>query len=270
MIIPIPEIKKFLTLKLIVSIITIGGIWPLLQALYWTFETAYFGYFGVGPEIFNRPVFSSGFISVWLVAASIGPAFIVWSGLMLIVFIVLIFVNYNEPAFYLRKEINDVPPDVDNCIYQDSEETKNWKYGFKAHLSNVFDSVSKSINVPLFFWLGGFIIALILVLLFVGAGTKGEKLAKNQVENYLKNKFECHDGFNDNNIGCFSIQGIDGNDHLVITNNKTHLIFLSRTQAIESSENATTNLPVIKLHIIEKADGDVFTITRHYKQRTGS
>lgn len=78
----IPKIKNFFSVKMILSIISIGGILPLSQVLYWTFETSYFGYFGISPEIFNRPVFSSGFIGVWLFAESIQPVFLVWSFLM--------------------------------------------------------------------------------------------------------------------------------------------------------------------------------------------
>ena len=84
---------------------------------------------------------------------------------------------------------------------------------------------------------------------------------------YSKENFECLDGINNNNIGCFSISGIKGDDHLVITNNKTHLIYLSRNKTPLTDQVPKTKPAEIELHIIEKADAQTFHISRKYKRK---
>ncbi|MVF12335.1 hypothetical protein FT643_09275 [Ketobacter sp. MCCC 1A13808] len=261
------EIKQFFTVKLLISIVTIGGILPLVQALYWTFEASYFGYFGVSPEIFSRPIFSSGFISVWLFVSSAYPAFLTWSGLMGILFVFLTVFNFEPPEFAKTKSSDGDQPQTREKTSEQNSKTKKLSKHTLQLMYNLVDAISKSLNLPLVFWAGGFLVLMISLLLFVGADNAGRKLAKEQIDNYSKENFECLDGINNNNIGCFSISGIKGDDHLVITNNKTHLIYLSRNKTPGTDQASKTKSAEIELHIIEKTDAQTFHISRKYKQK---
>jgi hypothetical protein len=265
----LPEFKRFFSTKLFLSIFSISALLPLLQAQYWTFETAYFGYFGISPEIFSRPIFSSGFISVWLFADSILPVFWVWTFLMGAVFFVLFVINFQiiEPK---KSEVIDdrqIDCNDDEVNLEDSTIKKK----ILAFITKLADSWLKSINLPIMLWGSGLILFFTVLLLFIWTSNHGAELAKKQMDSYIQDDFKCIDGFNSNNIGCFTIEGIDGEDHLVITNSKTHLIFLSREIHTEIDENMATRKSVeIKLHVFEKTTDEVFKITRDYKRKPGT
>jgi hypothetical protein len=260
----ISEIKNVITIKTLVSIVSISAVVPLCKALYWTFETSYFGYFGVGPEIFSRPLFSSGFISVWLFVTAMYPIFMAWTGVMFISFIFLVSFNYKEPKFEYADSTNEKSAEIASKIADKNLEKITWKIRLKAAFSNLGEAIEKSFTIPLVFWIGGILVLLATAFLFLWADKKGRKLAESLVDGYMANG-ECKDGFNNRVVGCFEISGIDGSHHFVITNNKTHLIYLSPKVSAEDGNNASQASELPKINIIEKSPGETFKLKRTYK-----
>lgn len=258
------ELKKLVTIKTLVSIVSVGAVVPLCKALYWTFETSYFGYFGVSPEVFSRPLFSSGFISVWLFVTSMSPMLIVWSGVMLISFVFLVSFNYEVPKFPSA----DAAGEGKNRITKNTVENKSQKISkwtrLKAVLANLGDAMGRSITIPFIFWASGLIALLAVMFSFLWADKKGRELAKNLVDDYIS-KQECKDGFNNRVVGCFEISGIEGSNHFVLTNGKTHLIFLSNGQETPNPNDNEPESKFPKINIIEKSPDETFRIRRIYK-----
>ncbi|MEW8200747.1 MAG: hypothetical protein AB2697_14565 [Candidatus Thiodiazotropha endolucinida] len=261
------KLKQLSTVKLLVTGITIGGIF-LLHTSYWVFETAYFGYFGVSPEIFNRPVFSSGFISVWLFAYSIKPILIIWLVIFVINVIVLTGYQFQNLQFMEQQVLgrNQSSPDENNK--NNSVNSQNRKLLSNNYFTNFYTALFKSLDIPVLVFGVGLFVLMVVVIFLVYVDDSGRELAKNQLSKYQKH--ECIDGFNNNNTGCYSIDGFEGNDHLILTNNKTHLIYISRIKTAVISEKETDDLTNIKLNIIEKADNEVFKIEREYLPKLGN
>jgi hypothetical protein len=248
----ISRIKRFLSLKIVI-IYAVCVILPLLQLTYWSFEAGYFGFFGISPELLNRPLFSSLFINIWVFAILLKPAFIVWTSIMVVVFISLIIsFNYNPPK-QLKSNLYE-------RIGQD--KLKHIFYKLTA-------SVLLSANLTLIIWAVVFIAFLAPLFAITKASNEGADLARKQIKLYQQANFECFDGFQENNLGCFSIEGIDGSDYLVITNNRSHLVYFSRQWSKSVKSTGTVRLVRLELHILEKAPGKTYKITRQYKPRFG-
>lgn len=260
----ISEIKNIITIKTLVSIVSVGAIVPLCKALYWTFETSYFGYFGVSPEVFSRPLFSSGFISVWLFVTSMSPILIVWTGVMVVSFLFLVSFNYEEPKFQFVENENKERTEILANITNNKIGKITWRLRIKAVLSNLGETIGKSIAIPFILWVSGIFSLIAVMFLFLWADKKGRELAKSLVDGYVS-KQECNDGFNDRVIGCFEISGIDGNNHFVITNSKTHLIYLSQETPLRTSYNKPEEPEFPKVNIIEKSPDETFKLKRTYK-----
>jgi len=261
----VTQVKHYLKTKFVVLVLSLSVTIPLAQGVYWIFEASYFGHFGISPEIFNRPIFSSSFISVWVLVLSIFPLYIAWLALVAVVYLVLVAVNFEKPKFLTegaapQKDKQLSPPRL-------GEKSLNWKKKVSTLAINLMSSIEKSVYFPAALFLLGSCIFLMFSSSIEWITEKGEKLAKDQIENYSKEKFECVDGFNSNNVGCFTIEGIDKDNLLVITNSETHLIYFSRTQPTQT-DTEKDHPAEINLHIIEKAPGEVFKITRRYQRKS--
>lgn len=246
-----------------------GAVVPLCKALYWTFETSYFGYFGVSPEVFSRPLFSSGFISVWLFVTSMYPILIVWSGVMAISFFFLVSFNYEVPRFQSGEDPMKKNREVTISTTDNADQKITAWIKVKAVLSNLVDAIERSIAIPFVFWISGLFALLAVMFAFLWADNKGRELAKSLVDGYIFNQ-ECKDGFNNRIVGCFEISGIEGNNHFVITNGKTHLIYLSQVESSLHSENDSYDPKFPKINIIEKSPDETFKIRRMYKLKSSN
>lgn len=248
----ISRIKRFLSLKIAI-IYVVCVILPLLQLSYWSFEAGYFGFFGISPELLNRPLFSSLFINIWVFATLLEPAFIVWTLIMAVAFILLIIsFNYKPP-----KQLISNP---DAPIGQDKDKHILYKLTASVLLSGKLTLVS---------WAVVFLAFLAPLFAITKASNEGADLARKQIQLYQQADFECFDGFQENSVGCFSIDGIDGSDHLVIANNRSHLVYFSRQWSKSVKSTGTVRLVRLELHILEKAPGETYKITRQYKPRSG-
>ncbi len=240
-------IKPYLKLKMVFLLVP-AAMFTLYQLFYWSFEAAYFGYFGISPELFRRPAMSSDFVNVWLFVVSLTPAFFAWSFVMLVVFVLSVMRNY--------REINK----INSCDIEGKPE-------IQRGASKIKYAIACSWKFPIGIWSSVFFTFLAILSAFNGAATEGMGLAKKQIDGYRQYNYDCFDGFDNNNLGCFSIEGVDGGDHLIISNNDTHLVYFSREPMSSDNNVAEIQHVNIVLHVVEKAPGEVFKILRQYKPK---
>ncbi len=183
---------------------------------------------------------------------------------MLIGFLFLVSFNYEEPKFE-HKHNDKKPTNSEDPVTEKQECDVTIWVRIKAVFSNLAVSIGKSFAMPFVFWSSGFVALIAVMLLFIGADREGRKLAKNQVDSYIKN-YECKDGFNNDNVGCFEISGVEGDNHFVITNSEKHLIYMSRNMESKSDNKVITENQEFAVHIVEKTSDDVFKLKRIYKR----
>lgn len=281
------EIKKYFTAKVIIAALTAGFAIPYTKLLYWTFDTAYLSGFGVSPEIYSREIFSSGFVSVWLFSVSMAPLMFVWSLICLIAFVLLTAVSVeaeSEDQVFSFTKRTRVALDK-NSRYVKLMRKLSCKAikGFRSFRRSQFVrgishylksksiyrrlviSASKSFNIPAFVYVIGLVVLLIVLFSFSFASREGRQLANGQLVDY-RNKALCNDGFNSTNIGCFSIKGIKGDNHFVISNSDSHLIYLSGDEAKQNAQEETPQkLMNIELTILEKKHDIPYEIKRTFQ-----
>lgn len=248
----VTEAKRAITAKALISTASIGMLIPFAKLIYWVFDTSYLAGFGISPDIYSRPIFASGFVSTWLVVESLGFIFFAWSFLAIVFFIILTSANIS-PRRYEDKDQDHIKNT--EKVLSDQSTLKEHLYDF---LQRVSDAAGRSIEWPLIIWGAGFSFFLFFMLSMLWASNKGSELAISQRDLYLKHGF-CADKFNSSNLGCFAIHKVEGENHFIIANSKTHLIYLSREGAQKSNENS-----VIELTIMEKKAGTQHSITRNF------
>jgi len=250
------SVKQAATAKSIISAASVGMLIPLAKLIYWVFDTAYLGGFGVSPDIYSRPIFSSGFVSTWLVVESLGIMIVGWSILAFVLFIILTAVNVKPNRDFLTNEEED---NKRGAIVSEDFSLKEKIFNF---FDRILESVSHSLDWPVIIWSSGLSIFLLLAFAMIWASEKGNKLANEQRDLYLNNGI-CADKFNSSNSGCFKITGIKGKDHFIIANSKTHLIYLSRESGCNDDSSQICKSG-IKLNILEKAPGSQYSVVRDF------
>ena len=246
----IHEAKKMITAKALISAVSLGLFLPFIKLIYWVFDTSYLSGFGINPDVYSRPVFSSGFISFWLFAKSLLPIWIGWIFFSFVIFFTLLNINLG-----ISEKPEKTAQDL-NLLDSDSE----W-----IRLKKVFPyALSKSVKWPFSMFVIGGLFILFITGAIVSASEKGLSLADVQMERYDATG-ECWDKFNSGNSGCFHVSGIDGADLFVIANLQDHLLYLSR-EAVDDKKPTVPNKEFItKLHIHEKSTNEQYTISRDYK-----
>lgn len=245
----IDQVKKMVTAKAIISAASLGLFIPFARLVYWVFDTSYLGGFGVSPDVYSRPIFSSGFVSIWLLVESMTPIFFGWSSFAIVLFVVLFSVNFDVLKKYENRH------NYYGILSSDSkgdELKKRFSYAF-----------SKSSGWPFYIWVSGVSLFLFLVLAISLASSRGRDLAQKQL-NYYVDTGKCADKFNSTNVGCFRVEGVEGAGHFVIANPKTHLLYLSRQSADQDLSEFCESKCEITLHILEKEPGKQYSIDRVY------
>jgi hypothetical protein len=243
------EAKKMITAKAIISAASLGLLLPFFKLIYWVFDTSYLSGFGVSPDVYSRPVFSSGFVSVWLIVKSLVPIFYGWISFSIILFFALMSMNLSVLE---RPQTVASSPEI---LEDDS---------FLEWLKKAFPvAYSKSISWPLSLVVIGTLVILFIINTLTMSSRKASSLSDEQMKQY-NDTGQCHDKFNSDNIGCFNIPVINGRGLFVIANTQTHLLYLSREASDASKPNASKGKFTTKLHIHEKKSDDQYSITREY------
>lgn len=243
------KIKSMITAKAVISAVSLGLFLPFIKLIYWVFDTAYLSGFGITPDVYSRPIFSSGFISAWLFAGAMTPIFIGWALFSVVIFVVLFSINFESLAPPKQRE--------------DDKKSSEKESEFSKFITSIIDALSKSIEWPSFIFISGFILIIFFVTTILHTHKNGFKLADEQISVYA-NEGKCGDKFNAKNVGCFNVSGIEGTNHFVIANLQTHLLYLSRRPTNESGSITCDKEYKVTLHIHEKKSDKQYSINRDY------
>lgn len=226
--------------KLAVLLVSAVASIPIASLFYWSFDSSYLSTFGVGPEFYSRPVFSSDLIKTWVFVYTLKPAIFIICSTSAVILIVLLYLSYRSA------EDNAVTP---------PEETSNFLI-----FINKFE---KAGSVALSFLLTGLILILFFSRGFLYFVKEGAKLAQEQIDIYIKDGY-CFDSFSVKNIGCYSIPSEQGNTQLLILNNEKHLIYMTRELDSSSLDANAEAKPIYKIQVVVKHKATNEKIIRQY------
>lgn len=201
------------SIKIVFYIVGLLLSLPFAGMIYRVFDTTYLAAFGVGPEFYSRPIFSSSLINIWLFVSAIKPGIWIWMVLTVLIFFLFFIGYYNSGK---KKEASDPESQVD---------VDTTTFLFKVE--SFFNVAFKAGPPALVFFFSGLAIISFATFAILFFSNDSSILAKKQIKAYIEKK-QCMDAFNDFHLGCYTIPGETGNDHLLILNNKDVIIFMSR------------------------------------------
>jgi hypothetical protein len=241
---------RYLTLKIVFLTLSLFFSIPLITAMYWSFDSSYLAAFGVGPELFNRPIFSSKLINTWLVVVLYKPGFWLIVALAVFLLIVLSFIFYHQAKSKSEKPVLLEPkPEAEPEVERHA-------------VTEVFVAADKALISSLaFLWVGLFLL-LAPLLLIIYLSSQATILADKQINAYIE-KGECIDTFNGSHIGCYAIPKESCKDNLIIFNDNRKLIYLSVDNAFQS--DGKTIKKIFHLNLTDKVTGE--KITRLFKKK---
>jgi hypothetical protein len=235
---------NYVSVKVALSILGLAVSIPLISLWYWAFDSAYLAAFGIGPEIFSRPVFSSKLMLTWFVLGAIKPG--VWIvGIVATALAVVLFgVQYRA-----RRLVSSSTQAASAQI----EVVDNQSL-------RMIDIVDRSITPAVYLLLTPLFILLLLLCGMVFMSNKAGKLASDQVDAYLKDGI-CPDTFNNKMNGCYSISDEPDNNYFIIVNEEKLVIYLSRVATLDEVAISVTvkdkslNKKIIREYKREKLKG---------------
>lgn len=202
---------NYVSVKIALSILGLAVSIPVISLLYWSFDSAYLAAFGVGPEIFSRPVFSSKLMLTWFVLGAINPGIGILGAIALALFVVLLGTQYKARKAKAREVTCNQPGQSEN------EQVR------------VIDIIDRSFTPAMYLFLLPLFILIFLLLAMIFMANKAEKLASDQINAYVE-KGNCPDTFNNQTNGCYSISDEPDNNYFIIANNEKLVIYLSRQE----------------------------------------
>jgi hypothetical protein len=202
---------NYVAVKIALSIMGLAVSIPLMNLLYWSFDSAYLAAFGVGPEIYSRPVFSSKLMLTWFVLGAITPSIWIMGIVALTLAVILFGIHYKARRLSISLE-QTIPVRIGT---EDNSPVR---------ISEILD---RSITPAVYLFLVPFLILLFLLVGMVFMSNKGRELAENQIKSYV-DKGECLDTFNNNTRGCYSISDESEDNYLIISNSEKIVIYLNR------------------------------------------
>ncbi len=202
---------NYVAVKIALSIMGLAVSIPLMNLLYWSFDSAYLAAFGVGPEIYSRPVFSSKLMLTWFVLGAITPGIWIMGIIAFTLAVILFGIHYRARRLSIATE-KTMP------VLVGAEDNPT------VRMSEILD---RSITPAIYLFLVPFLILLFLLIGMVFMSNKGRELAENQIKAYVDNG-ECLDTFNNNTRGCYSISDESEDNYLIISNGEKMIIYLNR------------------------------------------
>lgn len=221
-------VRNTLSIKIVLYIVGLLLSIPVVGMLYWIFDTSYLATFGIGPEFYSRPIFSSSLINVWLFISALKPFIWIWLILSLIIFMLILIVCFNAS----RKKQSLGP--------EGNTEVDDTAFIYKVEL--FFNLLVKAGVPALAFLLIGLSFIALITFSILFFESDSSELAKRQLKAYIEDK-KCKDAFNDYHEGCYTISGEKGDDHLLLLNNKDVVIYMSR-QKLDAEKEETFTVTV--------------------------
>lgn len=180
-------VKNFSSINLFTLAVSLLLTTPIMSLVYWVFDASYLASFGIGPEIFSRPAFSSNFINFWIYGISLSPFWWAWSFLSIVLFAVLISSNY-----------------IPNNIVDEQTPKPTTK---KPHWYDPFvGAISKAYFPSITFFIAGLIVMMLISAATLNTLEKGRELAKKQIDAFMQEGI-CIDSFDNRVVGCYRISG---------------------------------------------------------------
>ena len=270
------DAKFWAVVKFTLALVPIGAF---IKGIYWIFDKGYLSGLGISPEIFSRPVLESDFIIAWLSAEMVMP--IVW-GVLAIAACLFVFL-YGKPSSSKSADLllgpaseeqggEEAEPLVADFNISCKGQAKQKEFGRSSRLMDwvqeVVDKTVKAMIIPFTFVSISILLILIYAVSVVVLHGKAHKVGASQIKQYLsKESRQCTDAFNNNYLGCFHIEGVQGTGHLLILNDDTHLIYFSCSNMSDKSDAMTAPCleKNLSLKILEKEPGKQYSITRDYR-----
>lgn len=217
-------LANYLAVKIIIGIATFI---PLLSLWYWGFDSSYLAGFGVGPEIYSRPVFASKLMLTWFVLGAIKHGLWLFPGIATLLFFVLFWTRYRAIKKSLKTE-------------QEGTQKSEGK------IFEIIDLIDKSFTPSV----AVVVIPGLIILLTLGpqifTSQQGKRLASLQLNAYIDENI-CPDTFTIEHTGCYSISGEPDSNYFVIANDGRAIIFLSRIE--------NNNQIIVSVNVKDKATG---------------
>lgn len=232
-------VKNYSSINLFTLAVSLLLTTPIMSLVYWVFDASYLASFGIGPEIYSRPAFSSDFINFWVYALSFQPVWWGWSFLSIVIFVVLMFANY-------------IPNN--SCHNENKEESKK--------KSRWYDPLSKAISKAYLpsvtFFISGLIALMLISVATLKTIDKGRELAKEQINSFIEDG-NCIDSFDNRIVGCYRISDeASDDDILVIVNDEKTLAYMKKK--MDTAANTSSEVSVV---LKDKKSGQ--TISREYR-----
>ncbi len=243
-------VNSLFTLKLVVTIVMFIVSMPIISHYYWIFETSYLSALGIDPEIFSRPIFSSNTMNAILFFTSIVP--VMWSiAILLLGFLMFVLLDglFESTLSYRNNSNEAIKRKFGRALRMLSKAKFNGGY-----LSRLF--------VIWFVCSLGFVFTALYAASVQFVRNKGYSIAEYKMSGYLKENPDCIGSWSRRVSGCYTIEGVEGEDHYVVLNNDTHIVFFSR-ELVEIKEGEEKL--VAKLHIKEKTPSQKYETSRSYK-----
>ncbi len=223
-------ISNFVPIKIVFYLAALLFGMPILSLLYWAFDSSYLAAFGVGPELYTRPLFSSSFINIWLCVAALKPGLWLWLALAILLFFILFMSAY---------EWHKSDAQHDNCIVAEEQSV----------LDKIYSASGKAFTPAVVFYFSGMLAILAIAWITKFLADNAAELAQKQIQTYRATG-ECKDAFNNSHSGCYTISNEDGDDHLLILNSKETLVFITRS--IQKPQKSENNTPHPELVVVVK------------------
>lgn len=237
-------IANIASIKIVFYLIALFFCLPLTGLMYWFFDSHYLGAFGVGPELFSRPLFSSRLINLWLTSILMKPGIQIWAALCAILFLALL-VNF----YSIRKKGAPPKEPVDKT-------PSNWLLKFIFVLEKAYTPSAALLITGL-----TLLLALTAALQYIS--NKAKELANTQIESFVKDG-ECKDTFNKDHSGCYSISNELGDENLLILNNADTVIFITKKPVMQTNASDTNRAePLFNIVIKNKLTQE--KIVREFK-----
>ncbi|MGM8226033.1 hypothetical protein ACSV5M_05590 [Cellvibrio sp. ARAG 10.3] len=243
------SIKEFIQanfyIKLAISLFLLILSIPLLKIFYWFYDASYLASFGIGPEIYSRPIFSSKLSNVWMFLSAFKPLKWAWAVFCCLLFLFIFFILFKK-----------------NRIIPSKKSNRTKRISENSNLYVFFESIEKAFTPAGITFVLGSVLLLTLILPIVFFIEEAQKHATNQINKYIDHSI-CIDSFDNTHLGCYKIPGEEGANKLIIHNDEKVLIYMSRVNKSDTDESEEEH--DFYVHITNKVNGE--KISRYFVRR---
>lgn len=188
----------FLWLKALIVVLAI--------VFYWVYDSAFLAAYGIGPEMNVRGVFESKLVSTWLGVHALEPLVCL---LLLILLICIVLAAVHE------------------CLQKQKQGSASWAMLIRRSVgrprpTNPYERAIWAVFLALLF-----LLCVAVGIAFLSGNAREQ--VQRQVDRFLE-EGECTDLFSSASIGCYSVSGEAGDEHLLIFKGDNALVYMTKPQ----------------------------------------